>query len=517
MHKTKGMGKFRVRFAPSPTGPLHIGGVRTALFNYLLAKKNNGQFILRIEDTDQKRFVPGSIEYIQEALEWAGIVPDEGFGYGGDYGPYKQSERKDLYEQCVEQLLEEGKAYYAFDTPEELEAMRQQFQQEGKTFQYDASTRSLMKNSLTLSENEVTKLLEQGQPYVIRFKIPENRTVKMQDLIRGEVEVNTNTLDDKVLVKSDGLPTYHLANVVDDHLMEITHVIRGEEWLPSLALHHLLYEAFGWQPPKFAHLPLILKPTGKGKLSKRDGIKGGFPVFPLEWTDPQTDEKLKGFREEGYLPEAFINMLALLGWNPGTDREIFTMNELIKAFDLSGVNKSGARFDPEKAKWFQQQHLQLKSEEELLELVLPVIRKQLGFHTDGKAIRDYTLKVLKLVKERLVFPADFWTWASFFYQAPEEYNPKVLKKHKKPQTKEILEKVVKFLQGIEDWKAPFIKEQLSGFIEENQFSFGKVLQPLRIALTGDLKGPDLFEMMELIGKDETLKRIEKALKVWFEE
>ncbi len=489
-----------------------MGGVRTALYNYLLARKHGGRFVLRIEDTDQKRFVPGAVEYIREALEWAGIVPDEGYGYGGDYGPYRQSERKDIYNRYVQQLLDAGKAYYAFDTPEELDAARRQAESQGHTFTYDAATRMRMRNALSLPPEEVKRLLASGVPHVVRFKIPEGRNLVMQDLIRGEVRVDTSTLDDKVLVKSDGLPTYHLANIVDDHLMGITHVIRGEEWLPSLPLHILLYEAFGWEPPQFAHLPLILKPSGKGKLSKRDGDAGGFPVFPLAWTDPATGQTTTGYREAGYLPEAFVNMLALLGWNPGTEQEIFTMDELIEAFDLSRINKSGARFDPEKARWFQHQHFQKLSDKQMLEHIIPVINEHLVKDVrSDESLTDYTHKVLALVRERLTFPSDFWTWASFFYAAPETYAPKAVKKQWKGQTPEILEQAAGVLEKIEPWEAANIKQQLSDWINGRKLGFGKVLQPLRLALAGDLKGPDLFAMMALLGRDETLKRIRRAL------
>jgi len=501
---------MRVRFAPSPTGPLHMGGVRTALYNYLLAKKHGGRFILRIEDTDQKRFVPGAIEYIREALEWSGIVPDEGYGYGGDYGPYRQSERKAIYDRYVQQLLREGKAYYAFDTPEELDRIRKEYESQGKIFMYNAQVRNRMKNSLTLPPEEVEELLRRGVPYTIRFKVPEGRRLRFNDIVRGDMEVDTSTIDDKVLVKSDGLPTYHLANIVDDHLMKITHVIRGEEWLPSLPLHLLLYEAFGWEPPRFAHLPLILKPTGKGKLSKRDGDKGGFPVFPLNWKDPQSGQVSPGYREQGYLPQAFVNMLALLGWNPGTEQEIFTMDELIQAFDLAKINKSGARFDPEKAKWFQQQHFQRLSDEEILALIEPVLEEKLG-HALTEDEKTLTRRILPLVRERLVFPADFWTWAGYFYQPPETYAPKAVKKAWKAQTPEILANVMTLLSEITPWEAAVIKSRLSEWIESRQLGFGKVLQPLRLALTGDLKGPDLFAMMEILGREETTGRIRRMI------
>ncbi len=505
------MKSIRVRFAPSPTGPLHIGGIRTALYNYLLAKKYDGQFILRIEDTDQKRFVPGAVEYIREALEWSGIRPDEGYGYGGDKGPYKQSERQTVYRQYVQQLLDEGKAYYAFDTPGDLERLREKYQKQGKVFTYNHEVRHSLNNALSLSPEEVNAKLKSGEPYTVRFKIPEGKTLVLNDLIRGEITINTSELDDKVIMKSDGLPTYHLANIVDDHLMEITHVIRGEEWLPSLPLHILLYEAFGWEPPRFAHLPLILKPQGKGKLSKRDGAKGGFPVFPLAWTDPQTGETLSGYREEGYLPQAFINMLALLGWNPGDEREIFTIDELIDAFDLSHINKSGARFDPGKARWIQQQHFQRLPKAEMLEYVLPVLEEKTGLHLRGKKMREYVEKVLEMVRERLVFPADIWEWASFFFEAPKTFNPKAVKKQWKSQTPEMLSGLRNVLANIDPWEAGHIKEKVGAWIQEKELGFGKVLQPLRIALTGDLKGPDLFQTTELLGRDEVLKRIDFAL------
>ena len=504
------MRRVRVRFAPSPTGPLHMGGVRTALYNYLFARKHGGDFILRIEDTDRKRFVPGAESYIKQALEWTGIVPDEGPGYGGDKGPYRQSERNEIYRQYVQRLIDEGKAYYAFDTPEELEAARKEYEKEGKIFMYNAQVRQKMKNSLSLSPEEVKARMASGEPYTVRFKIEPGRELKVNDLIRGEVKVNTSELDDKVLLKSDGYPTYHLANIVDDHLMEISHVIRGEEWLPSLPLHVLLYEAFGWEPPAFAHLPLILKPTGKGKLSKRDGETGGFPVFPLEWQDPQTGKISPGYREEGYLPEAFLNMLAMLGWNPGDEREIFTLPELVEAFDLNRVNKSGARFDPEKAKWFQQQHFQRLSDEEMLNLIYPVVEQQLH-RPLTEADKAYTRRILPLVRERLVFPQDFWTWSSYFYEAPREYAPKAVKKKWKADTPGIMQEIIRLLENTEPWEASRIKSALSEWIEQQGLGFGKVLQPLRIALTGDLKGPDLFEMMALLGKDETLRRIRQAI------
>jgi len=503
--------EIRVRFAPSPTGPLHMGGVRTALFNYLFARKNNGKMILRIEDTDQKRFVPGAEEYIKESLKWSGIEIDEGINGKGNHGPYKQSERKDIYADYVAKLIKDGKAYYAFDTPESLDKIRKKYESEGKVFMYNYATRNEMDNSLNMSQEELENRLEKGNPYVIRFKIPENQSIKMKDLIRGEMEVNSNTLDDKVLMKSDGLPTYHLANIVDDHLMEISHVIRGEEWLPSLPLHYLLYEAFGWEKPEFAHLPLIMKPVGKGKLSKRDGAKMGFPVFPLEWKDPKTGETFAGYREDGYFPESFVNLLALLGWNPGTDQEIFEMDELIELFDLSRVNKSGAKFDPEKAKWFQHQHLQKKSNEELVNLFIPLLQERLGYTIEGKAIRDYTSKVIELLKERATFINDFWEQGKFFYIAPEEYDAKAVKKQWKEQTPELMKELKQILKETNEWKAEKLKEKLSEWITSKEIGFGKVMQPLRLSLVGGLKGPDLFVIMEMLGKDEVLRRIDNAI------
>jgi glutamyl-tRNA synthetase len=503
--------EIRVRFAPSPTGPLHIGGVRTALFNYLFAKKNNGKMILRIEDTDQTRFVPGAEEYIKKSLEWTGIKFDEGIDEKGDFGPYKQSERKAIYAKYIQELLDKDKAYYAFDTPESLEKIRKEYEAKGERFMYNYATRKDLNNSIRLNADEVAEKLKNRENYVIRFKIPENQEVEMQDIIRGKVIVNSNTLDDKVLMKSDGLPTYHLANIVDDHLMKISHVIRGEEWLPSLPLHYLLYEAFGWNKPEFAHLPLIMKPVGKGKLSKRDGAKMGFPVFPMEWKDPKTGEIYAGYKEDGYFPESFVNLLALLGWNPGTEQEIFTMKELIKIFDLSKVNKSGAKFDPEKAKWFQHQHLQRKSTEELVDLFIPVLNDKLGYTVEGKAIRDYTSKVINLLKERTTFVADFWEQGSFFYQAPTEYAAKAVKKQWKEQTPVLMNEVGELLQKITDFSAGNIKEKLSEWINAKEIGFGKVMQPLRLSLVGDLKGPDLFVIMEMLGKDEVIRRINTAV------
>ncbi len=497
----------RVRFAPSPTGPLHIGGLRTALFNYLFARKNNGKFILRIEDTDRQRYVPGAEEYIIESLRWVGLDYDEGPDVGGEFGPYRQSERIDIYKKYAQQLVDSGWAYYAFDTPEELEQMRQRLREQKSPVQlYNHLTRGEMKNSFTLPEEEVKRRIEAGEPYVIRFNMPAGREIVVNDIIRGEVRVNSDTLDDKILFKSDGFPTYHLANIVDDHLMQISHVIRGEEWLPSLPLHVLLYEAFGWEPPQFAHLPLILKPSGKGKLSKRDGDQLGFPVFPLDWKDPQTGEVIRGYREWGYLPEAVINILVLLGWNPGTDQEIFTLDELIEQFSLDRVQKHGARFDPEKARWFNQQHLKRKSDEELARMFMPILQSQ-GIEADF----DYVKQVVRLLKERVEFVEEFWTKGYYFFERPKEFDPKAAKKAWKQQTPEIMRKLRDFLAGLEDFSSANLEEQLKKWVEQQELSFSKVFTPLRLVIQGSTAGPHLFDMMELLGKDEILARIDYAI------
>lgn len=503
--------KVRVRFAPSPTGPLHMGGVRTALFNYLFAKKNGGDFILRIEDTDQTRFVPGAEDYIIESLQWCGLTPDEGPGIGGKYGPYRQSKRKELYKKYADQLVESGWAYYAFDTPEEVEALRKAAETNKETFAYGIGTRNQLTNSLTLPEDEVQRRLASGEPYVIRFKMPEDTDVSEEDLIRGNVTFNTTkSLDDKVLFKSDGMPTYHLANVVDDHLMEITHVIRGEEWLPSLPLHVLLYKALGWEDtkPRFAHLPLILKPVGKGKLSKRDGDKMGFPVFPLQWTDPKTGDISRGYREDGYFPEAFVNLLALLGWNPGTEQEFFTLEELSKVFSLERVVKSGSRFDPEKAKWFNRHYFQQKNTDELYELFLPVLNEK-GIQADENKVKA----VIEEIKERCEFVTDLWEQGSYFFVAPETYDEKTVKKRWKENTPEQLKEIVSLFKGIEDWTAESIKEAFSAFMNEKQWGFGAIMNPLRLSLVGGNMGPDLFVILSLLGKDESLRRIERAIEI----
>lgn len=499
--------KVRVRFAPSPTGPLHMGGVRTALFNYLFARKHGGDFLLRIEDTDQTRYVPGAEEYIMEALEWCGIQIDEGIREGGPCAPYRQSERKPMYAEYAYQLVNDGNAYYAFDTPEELDALRTEYEGRGATFTYNSQTRNGLHNSLTRSADEVKALIDAGTPFVIRFKMPENVEVTDTDIIRGSVTFNTDTLDDKVLFKSDGMPTYHLANVVDDHLMRITHVIRGEEWLPSMPLHVLLYEKLGWDKPQFAHLPLILKPVGKGKLSKRDGDKMGFPVFPLQWMDPHTNEISSGYREDGYFPEAFVNMLAFLGWNPGTEQEIFSIDELSQIFSLERVGKSGSKFDPEKTKWFNHQYMLLKGDEEIAEL-FNVFLKTKGIDAD----MDFTTRVVALLKERATFVPDIWDQGFYFFEAPQAYDEKVVKKRWKEDVPGIMQEIHTFLKHYSDlWEATQIKEKFSAFATEKGWNFGVIMNAFRLSLVGTSMGPDLFEICELIGQDETLYRIQKAI------
>lgn len=500
--------KVRVRFAPSPTGPLHMGGVRTALFNYLFARKHGGDFLLRIEDTDQARYVPGAEAYIMEALAWCGINIDEGPQQGGPHAPYRQSERKELYRQYAMQLIESGHAYYAFDTPEELDQARTQAEAMGAIFTYSAATRHMMKNSISLDEVEWKKLISSDAHYVIRFRMPEHQEVTETDLIRGDVTFDTSLLDDKVLFKSDGMPTYHLANVVDDHLMEITHVIRGEEWLPSMPLHVLLYRAFGWEEtmPRFTHLPLILKPTGKGKLSKRDGDKMGFPVFPLLWKDPETGDISHGYREDGYFPDAFINMLALLGWNPGTEQEIFSMQELCEAFSLDRVGKSGARFDPEKTKWFNHQYLIRKSDEELGKLLLTVLKEK-GADADPAL----AARVCGMVKERCHFISEIWDQSFFLFQAPQEYDPKIVSKRWKDNVPDIMAEIAGFISQIAEWKAASVKEKFSAFVTAKEWNFGTVMNSLRLCLVGGSFGPDIFEICEIIGKEETISRIQKAV------
>ncbi|WP_104735117.1 glutamate--tRNA ligase [Hanstruepera ponticola] len=497
----------RVRFAPSPTGPLHIGGVRTALFNYLFAKKHNGTFVLRIEDTDQNRYVEGAEDYIIESLNWCNIPFDEGPGKEGDFGPYRQSERKQLYKQYADELITKGKAYYAFDTAEELDAHRKDHEANGKTFIYNWHNREKgrLVNSLVLSEEETQAKLDAGEDYVIRFLSPQDETLHLKDIIRGDIKIDTNILDDKVLFKSDGMPTYHLANIVDDHLMEITHVIRGEEWLPSLALHYQLYQAFGWEAPEFAHLPLILKPTGKGKLSKRDGDKLGFPVFPLAYKDHKADTISRGYREDGYFPESVVNFLALLGWNPGTEQEIFSLEELINAFDLNKVNKSGARFDPDKTKWFNHHYMQEQRDDELA--------------TDFKTIQpeldevdvNYISMVVALIKERANFVSDFWELSHFFFETPTDLDEKAVKKAWKEDSAEIMTKVISLIDTISDYSVENLQTEIKGWITKNEIGFGKVMMPLRLALVGALKGPDVFDIMFMIGKDETKRRIDNII------
>ncbi|MEF3078213.1 glutamate--tRNA ligase [Winogradskyella poriferorum] len=495
--------KVRVRFAPSPTGPLHIGGVRTALFNYLFAKKHNGDFVLRIEDTDQNRYVEGAEDYIVKSLNWCGIPFDEGPGKNEKFGPYRQSERKHLYKQYADQLIAEGKAYYAFDTSEELDAHRKQHEAEGKTFIYNWHNREKgrLVNSLVLSEEEIQAKINAGEDFVVRFKSPQDETLQLKDIIRGDISIDTNILDDKILFKSDGMPTYHLANIVDDHLMEITHVIRGEEWLPSLALHKLLYDAFGWDAPEFAHLPLILKPTGKGKLSKRDGDKLGFPVFPLAWTDPKTNEVSRGYKEDGYFAEAVVNFLAFLGWNPGTEQEIFSLEQLVNDFDLARVNKAGARFDPDKTKWFNHHYMQQQLDLELAT----------EFQAKNILLKDidvnYIALVVGLIKERATFVSDFWELSHFFFVSPTDYDEKASKKALKEGTDDILNKVIELVNSTEDFTVENLQTNIKGWITDNEIGFGKVMMPLRLALVGALQGPDVFDIMYMIGKDETVKRI----------
>lgn len=500
---------IRVRFAPSPTGPLHMGGVRTALYNYLFAKKHGGKFLLRIEDTDQKRFVPGAEQYIMEALQWCGIKWDEGPDKSGPHEPYRQSERKEIYRDFARQLIESGKAYYAFDTPEELEEMRSRLEKERKgNPQYDSQSRLTMNNSLTLSESEVREKLKNGTPYVIRIKTPADEEVVVNDIIRGRVSVNSNLLDDKVLFKSDGLPTYHLANVVDDFLMKITHVIRGEEWLPSAPLHVLLYRYLGWEKemPQFAHLPLLLKPDGKGKLSKRDGDRMGFPVFPLEWKDPASGELSSGYRESGYLPEAFVNLLALLGWNPGTEQEVFTMEELIEAFSLERVGKSGARFDPEKAKWFNHQHLLKKPIQEVTVELLKILSEK-GVNIDIHMVE----KIVPLLRERVNFVHELQEEAAFAFNAPVEYDQKFAKKKWKADTPALMKALAEKLQKAEAFNLAGIEAVLNAFMEENGVGAGKIMPGLRLSLVGAGSGPDVKEIMSLLGKDEVIRRINKAI------
>jgi glutamyl-tRNA synthetase len=495
--------QVRVRFAPSPTGPLHIGGVRTALFNYLFAKKNNGVFYLRIEDTDQNRFVPGAEQYIFDALNWLGIAPSETVGKNEKFGPYRQSERKELYKQYANQLIDSDWAYYAFDTAEALDALRKEYEVEGKTFIYNWSNREKLDTSLVISVEETNKRIANGEDFVIRFKTPVNETLHLQDIIRGDIKFETNLLDDKVLFKSDGMPTYHLANIVDDHLMETSHVIRGEEWLPSMPLHCLLYKAFGWEAPQFAHLPLILKPIGNGKLSKRDGDKMGFPVFPLEW---KTEEGISsGYRENGFFPEAVINFLALLGWNDGTDQELFSLEELIEKFDLNRVHKSGAKFDPEKNKWFNHQYLQKQSNESLANSFAPILSEK-GISVENNKL----ITIVSLIKERAHFVSEFWEMSHFFFEAPTFYDEKAAKNWKE-ETPELMQQLISVVENIGDFTSVNIETIVKDWMTQNEIGMGKVMQPFRLSLVGALKGPHLFDIVELIGKDETTKRLKKAI------
>ena len=492
-----------MRFAPSPTGPLHIGGVRTALFNYLFAKKHGGVFYLRIEDTDQNRFVPGAEDYIFEALDWLGISPSETIGRNEKFGPYRQSERKHLYKQYADALIASGNAYYAFDTAEALDSHRKDHEQKGKTFIYNHHNRLKLDNSLKMSDEETKKRIGSGEAYVVRFKTPVVETLHLHDMIRGDIKFETNLLDDKVLFKSDGMPTYHLANIVDDHLQETSHVIRGEEWLPSMPLHVLLYRAFGWEAPEFAHLPLILKPVGNGKLSKRDGDKMGFPVFPLEWKS--LEGVSSGYREKGYFPEAVINFLALLGWNDGTDKELFTLDELAESFDLGRVHKAGAKFDPEKNKWFNHQYLMRRSDESLADDFDKILKEK-----DVEKPKDFITRDVSLIKERADFVTDFWELGDYFFVAPNYYDEKAAKNWKE-ETAEIMSNLIDVIENVDNYNSAEIETVVKDWIAANGIGMGKVMQPFRLSLVGALKGPHLFDIAEMIGKEETIKRIKHAI------
>lgn len=499
--------KVRVRFAPSPTGALHIGGVRTALYNYLFARQHGGDFVFRIEDTDSNRFVPGAEEYIIESFRWLGIKFDEGVSFGGEHGPYRQSERRAIYKKYVDQLLDAGKAYIAFDTPEELDAKRHEI----KNFQYDAHTRMMMRNSLTMPADEVEKLIADGNQYVVRFKIEPGEDVHVNDMIRGDVVIKSDILDDKVLYKSaDELPTYHLANIVDDHLMEISHVIRGEEWLPSAPLHVLLYRAFGWEDtmPRFAHLPLLLKPDGKGKLSKRDGDRLGFPVFPLEWHDPKTGEVSNGFREQGYFPEAVINFLALLGWNPGTEQEMFTLDELVEQFDITKCSKAGARFDYQKGIWFNHEYILRKSNEEISKLFAPIVA---GNGIDESMER--ITKVVSMMKDRVNFVKELWPLCSFFFIPPTEYDEKTVRKRWKENSAQVMGELAEVLEGIDDFSLENQEHIVMAWVESKGYKLGDVMNAFRLTLVGEGKGPGMFDISAFLGKEETLRRLRRAIEV----
>ena len=497
--------QVRVRFAPSPTGPLHIGGVRTALFNYLFAKKHGGVFYLRIEDTDQNRYVAGAEQYILEALDWLGIAPQETVGRNEKFGPYRQSERKELYRQYAEALIASGNAYYAFDTNEALDAHRKSHEEKGKTFIYNHHNREKLDNSLTVAAAEVSARIARGEDYVIRFKTPVDETLHLHDMIRGDIKFDSNLLDDKVLFKSDGMPTYHLANIVDDHLMETSHVIRGEEWLPSMPLHVLLYRALGWNAPQFAHLPLILKPVGNGKLSKRDGDKLGFPVFPLEWKT--ADGTSAGYREAGYFPEAVVNFLALLGWNDGTEKELFSLDELVEAFDLERVHKSGAKFDPEKNKWFNHQYLVRKDNAELAADFIPILKEK-NISVDDSAKIE---RIVGLIKDRAHFVSEFWDLSSYFFNAPNHFDEKA-SKNWKPETNDLMRQLTVVLLKTEDFTSQQIETDVKQWMEANEIGMGKIMQPFRLSLVGALKGPHLFDIAEIIGRNETINRINFAIR-----
>jgi glutamyl-tRNA synthetase len=498
--------KVRVRFAPSPTGPLHIGGVRTALYNYLFAKKHQGDFLLRIEDTDQNRFVEGAEDYIKETLEWCGIPFDEGPGKPGDFGPYKQSERKEIYVEYVDKLIQSNNAYYAFDSPEDLDAKRKEAEQEHTKFSYGPKNRNQLNNSLTLSAEELATKLDNKEDYVIRFKTKSSVTLSFHDEIRGFIEVDSEVLDDKVLFKSDGLPTYHLANIVDDHLMRITHVIRGEEWLPSLPLHVSLYEAFGWETPKFAHLPLILKPSGKGKLSKRDGDQLGFPVFPLEWKDPKTGAISSGYREEGFFPETLTNMLALLGWNDGTEKEFFSIKELTEHFELERVHKSGAKFDPEKTEWFQHHYMQEMAVSKLVQEFSTILNDK------GVDVQQaYVKEVVETIRERAAFVSEFWELSFFYFESPKEFDSKSAKKAWKNDSQEWMRALIGKLESIEDFSQSTVQSEVKEWINTQGLGFGKIMQPLRLALVGSMSGPDVFHIAASIGKEDSISRLNYAI------